>query len=76
VAPPKPLQLQAAASKKPLEVMPDVSGLTIRQVLNLLHRSGLHCRFEGSGLAVSQEPTPGTSLTPGVTCVVKFRSQS
>lgn len=76
VAPPKPLQLQAAVPKKPLEVMPDVSGLTIRQVLNLLHHSGMHCRFEGSGLAVSQEPTPGTSITPGATCVVKFRSQS
>jgi len=75
-APRKPLQLQTAASKKPLEVMPDLSGLTIRQVLNLLHRSGLHCRFEGSGLAVGQEPAPGTSITPGTTCSVRFRSRS
>jgi cell division protein FtsI (penicillin-binding protein 3) len=36
----KPLQLQGAAPKKPLKVMPDLSGLTIRQALNLLHRSG------------------------------------
>ncbi len=75
-APRKPLQLQTAAPKKPLEVMPDLSGLTIRQVLNLLHRSGLHCRFEGSGLAVGQEPAPGASITPGATCLVRFRSQS
>ncbi len=75
-APPKPLQIQAAIPKKPLEVMPDLSGLTIRQVLNLLQHSGMHCRFEGSGLAVSQEPSPGTSITPGAVCVVRFRSQS
>ncbi|MBI4643784.1 MAG: PASTA domain-containing protein [Deltaproteobacteria bacterium] len=74
-APPKPLAVRDAAPKKPLQVMPDLSGLTIRQALDLLHRSGLHCRFEGSGRAVSQAPAPGTSLTPGATCLVRFRSQ-
>jgi cell division protein FtsI (penicillin-binding protein 3) len=58
----------------PLTVMPDLRGYTIRQVLTLLNRSGLHCRFEGSGMAVSQEPMPGTVITPGATCVVKFKS--
>jgi cell division protein FtsI (penicillin-binding protein 3) len=58
----------------PLAVMPDLKGYTIRQVLTLLNRSGLHCRFEGSGMAVSQEPAPGTPITPGATCVVKFKS--
>jgi cell division protein FtsI (penicillin-binding protein 3) len=76
VTPPKPLVVRTAAPKKPLEVMPDLSGLTIRQVLDLLHRSGLRCRFEGSGLAVSQEPAPGTAITPSTTCSVKFRCQS
>jgi cell division protein FtsI (penicillin-binding protein 3) len=58
----------------PLTIMPDLKGYTIRQVLALLNRSGLHCRFEGSGMAVSQEPAPGTAITPGATCVVKFKS--
>jgi cell division protein FtsI (penicillin-binding protein 3) len=58
----------------PLTVMPDLKGYTIRQVLTLLNRSGLHCRFEGSGMAVSQEPAAGTAITPGATCVVKFKS--
>ncbi|MGA9756464.1 MAG: penicillin-binding protein [Desulfobaccales bacterium] len=61
-------------SQGPLTVMPDLRGYTIRQVLNLLNPSGLHCRFEGSGMAVSQEPAPGTTITPGATCVVKFKS--
>ena len=69
--PPKP-----KVSQEPLNVMPDLKGLTIRQVLDLLHRSGLHCRFEGSGLAVSQEPSPGTAISPGGACLVKFQSRS
>jgi cell division protein FtsI (penicillin-binding protein 3) len=60
----------------PVTVMPDLKGYTIRQVLNILNRSGLHCRFEGSGMAVSQEPAPGTAITPGATCAVKFGSNS
>jgi cell division protein FtsI (penicillin-binding protein 3) len=63
-----------AISKGPLTVMPELRGYTIRQVLTLLNRSGLHCRFEGSGMAVSQEPAPGTAITPGATCSVKFKS--
>jgi cell division protein FtsI (penicillin-binding protein 3) len=83
----KPQTWRAAAKKKssgstkadpqkPLKVMPNLNGLTIRQVLDLLHRSGIHCRFEGSGLAVDQDPSPGTSITPGSTCLVRFRSRS
>jgi cell division protein FtsI (penicillin-binding protein 3) len=75
-APPRLRVMGGAAPKKPLEVMPDLSGLTIRQVLDLLHRSGLGCRFEGSGLAVSQEPSPGTAITPKTKCLIRFRSQS
>jgi cell division protein FtsI (penicillin-binding protein 3) len=76
VAPPKVETPKPEPPQGPLKVMPDVRGFNIRQVLNLLHRSGLHCRLEGSGLAVSQEPAPGTELTPGATCLVKFHSHS
>lgn len=62
--------------QEPLKVMPDLKGYTIRQVLNLLHKSGVHCKLEGSGLAVSQEPAPGTEIAPGDTCLVKFKSSS
>ncbi|MEW6387618.1 MAG: penicillin-binding protein [Thermodesulfobacteriota bacterium] len=65
-----------ALSQEPLKVMPDLRGLTIRQALDLLHRSGLHCRFEGTGRAVSQEPSPGTPISPGSSCEVKFQSHS
>ncbi len=70
------LPVRIEASKEPLTVMPDLKGYTIRQVLDLLNRSGLKCRLEGSGMAVSQEPSPGTAITPGGTCLVKFHSSS
>jgi cell division protein FtsI (penicillin-binding protein 3) len=60
----------------PLTVMPDLQGYTIRQALTLLSHAGLHCRFEGSGLAISQEPAPGTAISPGATCVVQFKAGS
>ena len=71
---PKPRKLRPAVPQKRLEVMPNLNGLTLRQTLNLLHPTGLHCRFEGSGRAVSQEPAPGTAITPKTTCLVKFRA--
>ena len=76
-----PLTLQNLAApieppSGPLKVMPELQGMTIRRVLDLLHRSGVRCRLQGSGLAVSQDPPPGTSIEPGTVCVVKFEPQS
>ena len=71
---PKPRKLRSPVLQKHLKVMPDLSGLTLRQALNLLHPTGLKCRFEGSGRAYSQEPAPGAAITPKTTCLVKFRA--
>lgn len=81
VVPPAPTlaQLLPLKIKKPTappKVMPDLKGCTIRQVLELLNRTGLKCRLEGSGMAVSQDPSPGSTITPGATCSVKFQSSS
>lgn len=70
------LPIRVETPKEPLKVMPDLKGCGIRQVLDLLNRSGLNCRLEGSGLAVSQDPAPGTAIVPGATCLVKFQSSS
>jgi cell division protein FtsI (penicillin-binding protein 3) len=59
-----------------LKVMPNLQGMTIRRAVKLLHHSGVRCRLQGSGLAVSQDPLPGTPLKPGTVCVVKFEPQS
>ncbi len=57
-APPLPVaQVEGGASG-----MPDFSGLTLHQAMELAARHGLSCRFEGSGLAVHQVPSAGASL--------------
>lgn len=63
-----------AKTAEALKVMPDLRGLTIRQVLDLLHRAGVRCKLDGSGLAVAQDPAPGAALSPGDVCSVKFQS--
>ncbi len=76
-----PLELQKLAAQPelppgPLKVMPDLQGMTIRQALGLLHASGVRCRVQGSGLAVAQDPPPGTPLELGTICVVRFEPHS
>jgi cell division protein FtsI (penicillin-binding protein 3) len=71
----KPTPATTPASQGPLSVMPDLQGKTIRQVLDLLHRSGIRCRLEGSGLAIAQDPAPGSPIAPGDICTVKFQSR-
>jgi len=66
------LVAQHESASGPLTVMPDLRGMTIRRAVKLLHRSGLRCQVQGSGLAVAQDPPPGSPLEPGIVCVVKF----
>ena len=68
--------LQEGGASPGLQVMPDVQGLTMREVLTLLHQAGLRCQMEGTGKAVGQNPSPGTPVAPGSTCKIKFGSSS
>jgi cell division protein FtsI (penicillin-binding protein 3) len=60
----------------PLKVMPDLRGMNIRRAMKILNQSGVRCRTQGSGLAVSQQPSPGAPLEPDTICVVKFEPHS
>jgi cell division protein FtsI (penicillin-binding protein 3) len=53
-------------------VMPDVKGLSMREALDLLSPSSLSLEYLGSGLAVSQEPPPGSRTAPGQLARVVF----
>ncbi|MGQ9687313.1 MAG: penicillin-binding protein [Desulfobaccales bacterium] len=66
----------AEPSTELLTVMPNLQGLTIRRAVKILHKAGVRCRLQGSGLAISQDPPPGTPIKPGAVCVVKFEPQS
>ncbi len=58
------------------KMIPDFSGLSIRQVLSLGEGRELSIDIEGSGTAYRQEPSPGNVLKKGEICRVYFRQAS
>jgi len=59
-------------TEEDLVEVPDVTRKSIREANNILVSSGLKLKIEGSGLAVSQQPGPGTMVEPGTTVIVTF----
>lgn len=55
-------------------VVPDLTGLTMRQVGEILAKAELHFDFTGSGLVIQQSPQAGKVVTKGSTINVKFSS--
>lgn len=55
--------------------MPDVKGMTMRRVLDVLSEYGLKPKCEGSGFAVTQYPKPGTDIAGQENIVVKFEME-
>jgi cell division protein FtsI (penicillin-binding protein 3) len=62
--------------KEPLRKMPDFTGMSIRRVLTILNQSKLRCKIEGSGRAFSQHPEPGSEISEGKICYIKFKPHS
>lgn len=54
--------------------VPDLTGLTMRQVGDILAKSELHYNFSGSGLVYQQSPPAGKVVTKGTIIDVKFSS--
>ncbi len=52
--------------------MPDVIGLPVRKVLEVLSYYGLKADCSGSGIAVFQDPKPGVAIEKGKKCVINF----
>jgi len=53
-------------------VIPDLTGMTMRQVGDVLAKSELHFNFDGSGLVNSQAPLAGKVVVKGSAVEVKF----
>lgn len=54
-------------------LMPDLRGLSLRKVLEVLKSYEVELKVEGSGKAFQQKPMPGTVLSQGARCQVQFR---
>ncbi|MDR1309513.1 MAG: PASTA domain-containing protein [Deltaproteobacteria bacterium] len=52
--------------------MPDLAGLSKREVFELLAPYGLQVEYHGSGLAAEQEPLMGSNVARGQTARVRF----
>ncbi len=54
---------EQADTKNP--VVPDVTGLGLKDAMFIIENSGLRCRYTGTGHVTSQTPSPGTKATEG-----------
>lgn len=59
------VQLQQTETEK--AVVPNVSGMSLRDALYLLENKGLKVNFNGKGKVLSQSISPGSPLTPNAT---------
>lgn len=77
IPPLPPVAVQAESPEgEDLLRMPDFSGMSYRQVLQAMERTGINIRLEGSGRAVDQNPKAGRAVTFGSEVWVRFASPS
>jgi cell division protein FtsI (penicillin-binding protein 3) len=57
-------------------VMPDLTGLSMRNALSRMEGKGLIIKVSGNGKVVEQNPRPGTVIEKGDICYLKFQSPS
>jgi len=55
------------------DTMPDLRGLSKRQLLPILSREDLHVIFRGEGWVSSQTPAPGTPVSRGMQIILEFQ---
>jgi len=60
-------QVQLQQTETENAVVPNVSGMSLRDALYLLENKGLKVNFNGKGKVLSQSISPGTLLTPNAT---------
>ncbi|MFA6147507.1 MAG: penicillin-binding protein [bacterium] len=56
-------------------VMPDLSGLSMGRVVDIMGGYSVKLSLAGSGVARSQTPAPGSVLVPGTECSVTFTGE-
>mgnify|MGYP001040581700 FL=1 len=61
----KPTQVYAG-------VVPDVSGLGLKDAVYLLEKGGMHVTIKGRGKVVSQSVTPGTKIVKGQSIILQL----
>lgn len=55
------------------KVMPDLSGMSVREILNWSEKQGIKVKLSGSGFVKSQEPKPGDLIKEGMVCSIELQ---
>jgi cell division protein FtsI (penicillin-binding protein 3) len=58
------------------EVMPDLTGLSMRSAMSRIEGKGLIIRISGNGRVIEQTPRPGVVIEKGDICYLKFEASS
>ena len=67
-----PIALSTKASIKTVKV-PNLKGRSLKKAIDIINKTGLKIKIEGSGRVVSQKPSPGTILRPKDICLIKLK---
>jgi beta-lactam-binding protein with PASTA domain len=59
-----------------MAVMPDLTGLSMRNALSRMEGKGLIIKVSGNGKVIEQIPRAGAVIEKGDICFLKFRSPS
>ncbi len=59
--------------KQPLDVVPDLKGLSLREAVNLLSKCGIKVEIEGSGWVTCQSLRPGELIKENALCKLKAK---
>jgi hypothetical protein len=54
-------------------VMPDVTGMGLRDAIYMLENSGLRVHYTGRGKVAKQSPQPGVRISRGATVAIELR---
>jgi len=66
----------ATAVPSSLMIMPDLNGLSMGRVVDVMARYSVKLSLSGSGVARAQTPEPGAVLVPGAECTVRFAAEA
>ena len=58
-----------------MKVMPDLSGMSVRDILKWSEKEGVKVQVKGSGFVTNQKPQPGDLIKEGMVCSIELKQK-
>jgi len=58
-----------------MKIMPDLSGMSLRDILKWSEKEGIKVELRGSGYVTDQKPLPGDLISEGMVCSIKLQQK-